>query len=80
MLVGLAAVHPHGGGILRVGGGFRGVGAASSWNIEDLGQLTIAPHTGGENATRSLAMTEDGGSGTVPEEDAGVPVGPVDDA
>ena len=56
------------------------MGTASSGTIEDLRQFSIAAHAGGKDSSGTLAVLQDGGAGAVAEEDAGVPVGPVDDA
>ena len=79
VLVGLTAVHPDGDGILCGGRSTGRMGAAAAGDVEDLGQCPVAAHAGSHDSAGSLAVAEDGGAGTVPEENASIAVLPVDD-
>ena len=80
MLVGLAAVHADGDRVLGRGGGVRRVGTSAAGDVEDVGKGAVTSHAGRHDSLGSFAVPEDGGSGSVAEEDAGVPIRPVDDA
>lgn len=79
VLVGLAAVHADGDGVLGRGGASGRMCAATAGDVEDVGESAVASHAGGHDAARSLAMAQDGCSGAVTEENAGIAVLPVDD-
>ena len=57
-----------------------GKAGGAAGNPEDIGETAIATHVGGNDAFAGVAVLENCGPRAIAEEDAGVAIGPVDNA